>query len=177
MDTHACIAALLVAGTAIKLMRFQSTHPLRGATRPRCAAAGHSRHFNPRTPCGVRRPPRATVCTPSPRHFNPRTPCGVRRAIACGRWRRICISIHADHAARCKRFQSTHPLRGATMRSISVVAISVDFNPRTPCGVRRVVVLVAHFAPGISIHAPREGCDRQSQIFTNHIRNFNPRTP
>ena len=35
------------------------------------------KHFNPRTPCGVRRPCRAPWQVPS--DFNPRTPCGVRR--------------------------------------------------------------------------------------------------
>ena len=79
-------------------------------------------YFNPRTPCGVR-PGQAAVngtqelisihaplagcdtCatflrTPDA-HFNPRTPCGVRRA---------------GHVVRAApwRFQSTHPLRGAT---------------------------------------------------------------
>ena len=83
-----------------------------------CAATAD---FNPRTPCGVRPDqggiPRADA------HFNPRTPCGVRRS----RYRWLHpnreISIHAPlagcDAARqpeCKeeRFQSTHPLRGAT---------------------------------------------------------------
>ena len=79
-------------------------------------------------------------------HFNPRTPCGVRRR----------------SRPRCRdfpQFQSTHPLRGATdfadggicMRSISIHAPLAgcdddfvlnywqdpNFNPRTPCGVRR----------------------------------------
>ena len=78
---------------------FQSTHPVRGATRSRaedqagqdisihapragCDAARRtlsavSAHFNPRTPCGVRRRPPAP--SPAPPYFNPRTPCGVRR--------------------------------------------------------------------------------------------------
>ena len=33
---------------------FQSTHPMRGATRFLLARACSSRYFNPRTPCGVR---------------------------------------------------------------------------------------------------------------------------
>ena len=57
-------------------------------------------------------------------HFNPRTPCGVRRA---GRRRGASaetISIHAPHAGcdvrlskrltKSSAFQSTHPMRGAT---------------------------------------------------------------
>ena len=35
---------------------FQSTHPLRGATRVTPPAPRHPLHFNPRTPCGVRPP-------------------------------------------------------------------------------------------------------------------------
>ena len=34
---------------------FQSTHPVWGATRTRSCRYGCSWHFNPRTPCGVRR--------------------------------------------------------------------------------------------------------------------------
>ena len=102
--------------------KFQSTHPLRGATAYGGVQQTH--------PC----------------NFNPRTPCGVRR----GR----CYEIQQHQ----RRFQSTHPLRGATYNSIILyqqVAISIhaplagcdlnktmtstyslDFNPRTPCGVR-----------------------------------------
>ena len=79
---------------------FQSTHPLRGATlRPyadvlvivisiHAPLAGCDRdtwlfvrvgdYFNPRTPCGVRRP--QPLRCPMLLYFNPRTPCGVRRA-------------------------------------------------------------------------------------------------
>ena len=35
--------------------QFQSTHPLRGATRPYHASKKPTVYFNPRTPCGVRR--------------------------------------------------------------------------------------------------------------------------
>ena len=34
--------------------QFQSTHPLRGATRSCWGCVYKSHHFNPRTPCGVR---------------------------------------------------------------------------------------------------------------------------
>ena len=80
---------------------FQSTHPVRGATRRggRCRPA--RRYFNPRTPCGARRryagilSQRGTISIHAPRvgrdickscvifaalHFNPRTPCGVRQS-------------------------------------------------------------------------------------------------
>ena len=75
------------------------------------------------------------------------------------------ISIHAPLAG-CDRaadvlpydfliFQSTHPLRGATMLLCPLAGGCIDFNPRTPCGVRR----------------HREGDVYPSQD------DFNPRTP
>ena len=107
--------------------------------------------------------------------FNPRTPCGVRHLYtSCMRWPRI--------------FQSTHPLRGATAGSaardgpdgeISIhaplagcdgtcIAHSSDcptnFNPRTPCGVRRSSRSISHWASWISIHAPLAGCDIQAGL-------------
>ena len=79
--------------------------------------------------------------------FNPRTPCGVR-------------PISRALAVPTLRFQSTHSLRSATdldtlKRLIPAVSIhallaecdrilldatarSISFNPRTPCGVRRL---------------------------------------
>ena len=123
-------------------------------------------------------------------YFNPRTPCGVRPDAPAG-------------VAKCKRFQSTHPVWGATpsragnrlLWSISIHAPRVgcdaiyaamgqaffNFNPRTPCGVRRPARAAAarsgsfqsthpvwgatsksrssFFLLIISIHAPRVGCD------------------
>ena len=165
-------------------LEFQSTHPLRGATKQDrvcpyfsrisihaplagCDSATpttppRTRHFNPRTPCGVRRgrdpvhdlfavisihaplagcdsivSAQATSCA----YFNPRTPCGVRPA--------------RDHAQfGVIKFQSTHPLRGATDK-----------------------VYYQDNEVGISIHAPLAGCD--GRLFRSNIswRHFNPRTP
>ena len=122
---------------------FQSTHPVRGATAPEpdrlqsggisihapragCDGEDHRtdgdhRHFNPRTPCGVRQ--RARDPCPGRGDFNPRTPCGVR-PLAC------CVFLE-DPA-----FQSTHPVRGATSLWLGRRRQSKHFNPRTPCGVR-----------------------------------------
>ena len=80
-------------------------------------------------------------------------------------------------------FQSTHPLRGATETAFSKVLGFVDFNPRTPCGVRlrgagcpesvHQIFQSTHPLRGatwwdekadrqrvISIHAPLAGCDQ-----------------
>ncbi len=101
---------------------FQSTRPVRGATgrqrvhymlkrisihAPRAGrdnpcrrCLGGNRNFNPRAPCGARRPiapPWLWRC----RDFNPRAPCGARLVIG------HCRALAA-------KFQSTRPVRGAT---------------------------------------------------------------
>ena len=105
----------------IFLWSFQSTHPARGATAmfpchfnyrkisihapregcdcARCLKGEYDKHFNPRTPRGVR--PATSACCACAYYFNPRTPRGVRR---CSVY--ILPPFH--------RFQSTHPARGAT---------------------------------------------------------------
>ena len=146
---------------------FQSTHPARGATCSATRRSTPATGFNPRTPRGVRRgisPSRArrTEC------FNPRTPRGVRRAQGAG-------------ASIACRFQSTHPARGATAATAHRPPPHGRFNPRTPRGVRptersrhdaiqpfqsthpaRGATLrgrQAYIRAGVSIHAPRAGCD------------------
>ena len=79
-------------------------------------------HFNPRTPCGVR-PETASAGTHTPCHFNPRTPCGVRLFVLLAEFlhfdfnpRTPCGVRHSmacEYEKLCK-FQSTHPMRGAT---------------------------------------------------------------
>ncbi len=124
--------------------------------------------FNPRTPCGVRpknsstsarekmfqsthslrsATPTASPYPTSSTGFNPRTPCGVRR-------------LNPVPPSCCLLFQSTHSLRSATVqrikkypqRPVSIHALLAEcdaglpgpgsgkicFNPRTPCGVRRI---------------------------------------
>ena len=123
---------------------FQSTRPLRGATcsaAPRCTSL---MDFNPRAPCGARlaalrgdgiikrisihaplagRDRRLPQLPLSTIHFNPRAPCGARQ-------------YHSDTSGKLYQFQSTRPLRGAT-------------------------VVITHPVPffNISIHAPLAGRD------------------
>ena len=127
------------------------------------SAEGICQHFNPRTPCGVRR---LVAYRNRPTHnFNPRTPCGVRLT-------------GPALPSRALLFQSTHPLRGATPpRSPGSAAMS-NFNPRTPCGVRRhdvqQTVQVFLFQ---STH-PLRGATRPTRVMLPFVRrNFNPRTP
>ena len=126
---------------------FQSTHPLRGATHcfltlkgnvfisihaplAGCdnlggGVIGHLLYFNPRTPCGVRPYVRGLVDQDSISIHAPLAGCDVE----CG-LRLIGYS----------QFQSTHPLRGATLSGFTFYCCSCNFNPRTPCGVRRAIL-------------------------------------
>ena len=164
---------------------FQSTHPLRGATGRDghwhgsrtisihaplagcdvldCIQTRVTPHFNPRTPCGVRR----RICAingGNKKDFNPRTPCGVRPYSSIKSITKLI-------------FQSTHPLRGATKDKGFIgrrIAISIH-APLAGCDGpwRR--------APGrsgrISIHAPLAGCDFSPDYSPTGSKNFNPRTP
>ena len=105
--------------------RFISIHaPLAGCDGGAGRIVWRTGNFNPRTPCGVRLPVEMECCHWN--NFNPRTPCGVR----------LRISINNS---LFRRFQSTHPLRGAT-----IVLITVD----------KIIE--------ISIHAPLAGCDEEA---------------
>ena len=141
-------------------------------------------HFNPRTPRGVRR--RRFMGLSSLDQFQSTHP--ARGAT----WREGLKSSSP-------LFQSTHPARGATSLPLWRAGRRRDFNPRTPRGVRLfkttyttpdvsfqsthpargATVLIARpgIHPLISIHAPREGCDRRSGRRFPCRRNFNPRTP
>ena len=157
-----------VAGlTSSQLPEFQSTHPVRGATRGVPVYRVLSKDFNPRTPCGVRQ------------ELNKHN---------IQEW--IFQSTHPVRGATYRRiqtlfaggFQSTHPVRGATICVPLLARADLHFNPRTPCGVRQLSLLnvfklfrfqsthpvrgatcywVLYFCKNtdISIHAPRAGCD------------------
>ena len=166
------------------MIKFQSTHPLRGAT-PVAVNLSVARLISIHAPLAG--------CDASHRrdnarhgYFNPRTPCGVRRR-------------SGGASARCARFQSTHPLRGATPPGRDDMVSGRHFNPRTPCGVRlyyifrgqkRAIFQSTHPLRGatrqkqrainanvISIHAPLAGCDAKSAATPSRRINFNPRTP
>ena len=127
-------------------------------------------------------------CVLLDKHFNPRTPCGVRREPELASRKQFCISIHAPHAgcdAAIKRalgfavtFQSTHPMRGATQSVSPNPGQGRHFNPRTPCGVRRhgnikTTSPSTYFNPrtpcGVRLAAPPPA--------SRFCANFNPRTP
>ena len=149
ISIHAPLAGrdYMRAGYTGQYTEFQSTRPLRGATRIMPKERRLLINFNPRAPCGARpyshprilhrlpqfqstRPLRgATVLIISGTSwscdFNPRAPCGARRYRRHNHLCKTGISIHAPLAGRdgaihnyytCySRFQSTRPLRGATI--------------------------------------------------------------
>ena len=78
--------------------------------------------------------------------FNSRTPGGVRQTLT------TCV------VARLM-FQFTHPGRGATQRTMFQRGLLTGFNSRTPGGVRPETFTFRYAVCGVSIHAPREGCD------------------
>ena len=141
---------------------FQSTHPLRGATTYTGTFSGPASNFNPRTPCGVR-------------------PHRVLRPT-----RNFLISIHAPLAGCDSRmmssitsgmpFQSTHPLRGATLKGKRFVTMA-EFQSTHPL---RGATTVKHGKiplDDISIHAPLAGCDGAAGPHEPNRLDFNPRTP
>ena len=167
------------------MLPFQSTHPLRGATLWEDVQYRDGYNFNPRTPCGVRhlRSPRLIAMAGISIHA-PLAGCDANMAALLDL---ATISIHAPLAGcdpapnaifrRRVVFQSTHPLRGATIDQKGKEPKVVHFNPRTPCGVRRVVGRVWGIPAQISIHAPLAGCDCLPRRSPRRPGNFNPRTP
>ena len=120
------------------------------------------------------------------RSLNPRIPCGMRRQEIRFRG--------AD-----KPFQSTHPIRDATiiahgrvdrnLVSIHASHTGCDslagfadghtrrFNPRIPYGMRQLdgLVLLEHTL--VSIHASHTGCDATRPGEGDQLARFNPRNP
>ena len=141
---------------------------MRGATKCLFCSGARHQHFNPRTPCGVR--PDEGTCKGGQEIFQSTHPVrGATDILRLG-VKAVKISIHAPRAGcdcmRChshgqhgETFQSTHPVRGATWLWYESKSQSIDFNPRTPCGVRPATARCCGLCRIISIHAPRAGCD------------------
>ena len=146
---------------------FQFTHPAWGATVRNTNKFQSRVGFNSRTPRGVRLTSlAASIALES---FNSRTPRGVRPYIS-SKWRNgFVVSIHAprvgcdtlDEVAELNlnSFNSRTP-RGVRLPRQMLPVLQVHrFNSRTPRGVRRIMGMVQVLRQGVSIHAPRVGCD------------------
>ena len=141
---------------------FQSTHPLRGATRAARPEQDRANYFNPRTPCGVRqehKPPNTFAA-----QFQSTHPLrGATELALSGCCCYVFQSTHPLRGATCTKrsnflyrsFQSTHPLRGAT---IFVLPTIQPFEL-------------------ISIHAPLAGCDQTRSCCPPELPQFQSTHP
>ena len=166
-----------------KLLRFQSTLPVWGATNPSNAKACFSTisihaprvgsdfahvfssifvmYFNPRSPCGERRITSRTGLTG--RYFNPRSPCGERLRFL-------------PPSVQRRTFQSTLPVWGAT-QILPFLFLLSKFQSTLP-----VWGATSRYPEGcrgieISIHAPRVGSDSCAVEKPKPHCDFNPRSP
>ena len=76
-----------------------------------------------------------------------------------------------------KLFQSTHPVRGATVLIAIKLRLSREFQSTHPVRGATTIGSWVQKASEISIHAPRAGCDEMMDIPARMQSNFNPRTP
>ena len=153
---------------------FQSTRPVWGATRCSWRIRSCASNFNPRAPCGAR--PRRDGRDPRGDRFQSTRPVwGATPHAQCSQGGRI-ISIHAPRVGRDRDL-------------LAVSSVRRHFNPRAPCGARRIEDISKHHAllfqstrpvwgatcavchvplrQRISIHAPRVGRDREPAC--NHL--------
>ena len=125
-------------------------------------------HFNPRAPCGAR--PVFPCGVSLQMYFNPRAPCGARLLQGVSRQGCPGISIHAPLAGRDAlmapvsstviRFQSTRPLRGATLSGDPHAIRVTTFQSTRPLRGATFLQGGVGQPPLISIHAPLAGRDR-----------------
>ena len=139
---------------------FQSTHPLRGATR-RSTSKLQVSIISIHAPLAGCDKIQATKIRLS-RYFNPRTPCGVRPFLSAVLlvYSVLFQSTHPLRGATCQHhhdhrkhlFQSTHPLRGATEVPWFNVPLELQFQSTHPL----------RGATGEVWHPDRKGAEFQS---------------
>ena len=102
-------------------------------------------YFNPRSPCGERQT--ASTSSGVSQDFNPRSPCGerppLRSVFATDGVFQSTLPVWGATpgilgALIWQRFQSTLPVWGATSPPTPRNASKQNFNPRSPCGERRL---------------------------------------
>ena len=166
--------------------RFQSTRPIRGATLLYRVSLCNGEPISIHAPHTGRDAGRWR-CQGHTGNFNPRAPYGARRNVTEADRNIAFISIHAPHTGRdaappCisikySKFQSTRPIRGATIRWYTFEYDRIHFNPRAPYGARRPCVRALNAMIRISIHAPHTGRDGGIKGVQPRGRHFNPRAP
>ena len=142
---------------------FQSTRPIRGATK----IARLERWLN--TSFQSTRPIRGATRCPYQHwlryvHFNPRAPYGARRSTPAAEpiW---------------LEFQSTRPIRGATSTALGTTLDRIKFQSTRPIRGATLIQEYNHDCKEISIHAPHTGRDGIQDQVSVFFRNFNPRAP
>ena len=123
-STHPVWGATRNKSTKNNRLEFQSTHPVWGATAVQAAERHGNQDFNPRTPCGVRLISSMEIFLLSKISIHaPRVGCDFHE------W------CHTPHA----RPISIHAPRVGCDTQVTENGLYVrHFNPRTPCGVRRL---------------------------------------
>ena len=131
--------------------------------------------WHPRGCISIHAPRVGRDCTPSlktlptTRFQSTRPVWGATRAHLSGGWHwRTFQSTRPVWGATCsgfvvfrkpEKFQSTRPVWGATSAAVKRHGIAGNFNPRAPCGARRLMPVTCCSRLSISIHAPRVGRD------------------
>ena len=202
VSTHAPLAGSDEGQIAPSQPDLVSTHaPLAGSDRqaPWCTCAGAG--FNPRSPCGERRPPAAGVaslpmsfnprspCGERPRvrartrvshGFNPRSPCGERPGCASSRSSSGTVSTHAPLAGSDTAFAPSGLIEQLVSTHAPLAGSDTAFSPSG---------LIEQL---VSTHAPLAGSDAPHQRGPDRVRvsthapissqmydpsGFNPRSP
>ena len=166
--------------------KFQSTHPSRGATRAIWIPHSWRKYFNPRAPCGARQRQHDALL---------RQPLISIHAPLAGR-----DSASMTHFFASPLFQSTRPMRGATVGPGDIPAIEKPFQSTHPMRGATSNTPRPPIDHGISIHAPHAGRDQlffptllllslfqstrpmrgatqKLQQYGSSTQNFNPRAP
>ncbi len=141
---------------------FQSTHP-HGVRHNNKNKVICYRLFQSTHPHGVRHP--HTLQTAAPKWFQSTHPHGVRLRTFTKHYRLFLVSIHAPtrgatrgqrQRVRHRQFQSTHP-HGVRLATHCPCICKSWFQSTHPHGVRLRLLVFAHSAKRVSIHAPTRG--------------------
>ena len=74
-------------------------------------------------------------------------------------------------------FQSTRPMRGATLNDKTFPVKKVDFNPRAPCGARLFLLGIQSSCKLFQSTRPMRGATGCAPCRSARARHFNPRAP
>ena len=118
--------------------------------------------FNPRAPCGVRRPRVRRAALPL--YFNPRAPCGAR------------LCWLSPSASRSLNFNPRAPC-GARQRPLLSLTVWQLFQPTRPLRGATKVLNRIEDSFTISTHAPLAGRDGRKCFLTLLINVFQPTRP